>query len=322
VASKNLECYVLTMNRTLSPDNFKKWMNSLLKTHIWNLINSTSQQDKLGGLAAIDGLLEIISNENLSILTNYLHMGLKSGDVAVMTYSAKVLGHLALGDNSITTECVEGEIQNALTWLQNERNETQRHSACLVFHQLAVNAPTLFYSNVSNFIDVIWTALKDTKESIREAAGLALGACLKIISERDSKYRLQWYQKIFDEAQKGFGKNATAEILHGTLIAIGELLLYTQEFLKPKYIDLVKTILKYKENKNKIIQKSLIKLIPTIAAFNSTAFVQNFLEESVNFLLNCLKKDIERKSCFISIGNLAVQIGIHFEKNIWKRQLQ
>jgi len=37
---------------------------------------------------------------------------------------------------------------------------------------------------------------------IREGAVEALRACLELIAERDNPSRTQWYQKIFDEAQK------------------------------------------------------------------------------------------------------------------------
>ena len=36
--------------------------------------------------------------------------------------------------------------------------------------------------------------------AIRECAAEALRACLELIAERESRMRLQWYQKIYDEA--------------------------------------------------------------------------------------------------------------------------
>jgi FKBP12-rapamycin complex-associated protein len=93
-------------------------------------------------------------------------------------------------------------MKSALEWLQGERNEIKRHAACLVLFQLAKNTPTLFYSYVPTFAELIWVALRDTKPTIRESAVVALGACLALISKREARVKQNWFQKIFEEALK------------------------------------------------------------------------------------------------------------------------
>jgi len=44
-----------------------------------------------------------------------------------------------------------------------DRQEARRHASVLVLKELAINAPTLFYSYVQQFFDSIWGALRDTK---------------------------------------------------------------------------------------------------------------------------------------------------------------
>lgn len=44
-----------------------------------------------------------------------------------------------------------------------DRQEARRHASVLVLKELAVNAPTLFYSYVQQFFDSIWGALRDPK---------------------------------------------------------------------------------------------------------------------------------------------------------------
>ena len=96
----------------------------------------------------------------------------------------------------------------------------------LVLREMAQNAPTLFYPYVSQFFENIWVALRDSKVVIREGAADALRACLELISQRESQQRAPWYQNIYDEYQKGLKQN-TPESIHGSLLAIKELLTHT-----------------------------------------------------------------------------------------------
>ena len=61
--------------------------------------------------------------------------------------------------------------------------------------------------------------------------------------------KLQWYQKIYEEAQKGF-KNGTPEYVHGSLIALGELLRNTGDFVTGKFKEICDAMLKYRETKH------------------------------------------------------------------------
>jgi hypothetical protein len=49
----------MAQSRRLSVENFKKWMNTLLKTHIWNMVTSQDLQDRLSSLTAIDGSFSV-----------------------------------------------------------------------------------------------------------------------------------------------------------------------------------------------------------------------------------------------------------------------
>ena len=52
-----------------------------------------------------------------------------------------------------------------------DRQEARRHASVLVLKELAVNAPTLFYSYVQQFFDSIWGALRDPKVRFVGAKG-------------------------------------------------------------------------------------------------------------------------------------------------------
>src|SRR4051794_39766081 len=101
----------------MSVENFKRTLKSLLKTHIWNMITSKSVNEQLGGLIAVDELVDVAHDDATSIIANYIRIGLKTNEVQVMTLAAKALGHLSRINSTITTECVEFDLQRALEWL-------------------------------------------------------------------------------------------------------------------------------------------------------------------------------------------------------------
>jgi len=220
-AAKAILRYVTSQSRDMSAEHFKRWMKTLLKTHVWNLINSPNNNEKIGGLMVVDQLIDITSDEYTSILANYYRFGLKTSDPQVMKLAAQAIGHMSRISSTITIESVEFDMQRALEWLQGERHEGKRWASCLVLKELAVNSPTLFYGYVPSFVDLIWIALRDVKPSIREAAVQALGAALELISQRESRFRLQWYQKIFEETLRGFNKNANSDWIHASLLTTG-----------------------------------------------------------------------------------------------------
>ena len=46
--------------------------------------------------------------------------------------------------------------------------------------------------------------------------------------------KAQWYQKIYEEAQRGF-KNTNPEYVHGSLLALGELLRNSGSFVVARF---------------------------------------------------------------------------------------
>jgi FKBP12-rapamycin complex-associated protein len=89
---------------------------------------------------------------------------------------------------------------------------------------MAVNASTVFNVHVPDFVDAIWVALRDPVLPIREQAVEALRACLGVIEERETRWRVQWYYRMFEAAYDGLGENASVHSIHGSLLAVGELL--------------------------------------------------------------------------------------------------
>ncbi len=55
-----------------------------------------------------------------------------------------------------------------------------------------------------------------------------LQACLVLVEKRETRYRVQWYYRLFEETQRGLTRYPNSvDHIHGSLLALGELLRHT-----------------------------------------------------------------------------------------------
>ena len=64
-------------------------------------------------------------------------------------------------------------------------------------------------------------------------AQMMMQACLKLVEKRETRYRVQWYYRLFEETQRGLTWGTSVEVVHGSLLALGELLRHTGKSLFP-----------------------------------------------------------------------------------------
>lgn len=269
----------------------------------------TPDSHKIGGILAIDSLINNnIETTTLSRFTNYLKMVLPSGDQQIMILASKALGKLAAPNGAVTAIFVMREVNTALEYLQGDRQELRRYAAALVLFELARNAPTLIYGHVPAILDSIWVGLRDQKQIIREASAEALSICLKIVNERETVLKIQWYNRIYNEAVKGIQSN-NADQIHGALLVYRELLNHAQAFMHEKYKNVCETVHRYKDHRDSLIRRTVISLIPVLAEFNDKEFVATYVQKFMTHLLAQLKKDRDRSIAFIAIGQVACAVG-------------
>lgn len=186
------------------------------------LINSNDLNDKLAGLNAIDTLLDSTADPSIAArLATQPWLAIPSVDPLVMAHAAKTYARLVSRGGALVKN-IELQVQTASEWLQDDRNESRRYAAALVFRELARTAPWSIADRVESILDYIWTALRDPKVNVREAAASALSGCLKIAGNRDAATRNECYAMVFEQAQKGF-KMATGDAIHGSLLGYKEL---------------------------------------------------------------------------------------------------
>lgn len=243
-----LYAFVASLARQLSPEPFAKAL-AQLTPQLYALLQSASESDQLGGLAAIHLLVDLATEDQIIRFANYLRNFLAQPNAsrAALLAASAALGRLASASSSTSTTStgrssnssspstgvasnsgvsgtlvaafVDFEVKRAFEWLQGERQDAvfsqRRLAACFVLRALARAAPTLFHVNLTTFFQSIWGAVRDPRVEIREAATDALSACLQLITARQTRHRVQWYCKVYDHAFEGL-RPATARLANAS----------------------------------------------------------------------------------------------------------
>ncbi|KAK7308127.1 hypothetical protein VNO77_41724 [Canavalia gladiata] len=307
-ASLALKKHLEEEARDLSGEAFSRFMDQLYD-RISSLLESSDVAENLGALRAIDELIDVALGENaskVSRFSSYMRTVFEAKrDPEILVIASRVLGHLARAGGAMTADEVERQVKIALDWLRGNRVEYRRFAAVLILKEMAENASTVFNVHVPEFVDAIWVALRDPALPVRERAVDALRACLRVIEKRETRWRVQWYYRMFEATQDGLGKNAPVHSIHGSLLAVGELLRNTGEFMMSRYREVAEIVLRYLEHRDRLVRLSITSLLPRIAHFLRDRFVTNYLTICMDHILSVLKTPQDRDSGFIALGEMA-----------------
>ena len=340
---------------------------------IVRLVNAGDVRKRLGGVYAIDQLTDAKLGETVGKLNrfaSYLRdVFTPTCEPRLAEAASRALGHLVQVGGALTADIVELEVRRALSWLDAaERVEARRYAAVLILRELARNAPTVFNVHVPAFIDAIWPALRDPNVAVREAAVEALRECLVVVEQRETRYRVQWYYKLYEETRRGLtlsrsrggaddreggaqkspsGKSgsllsggtsgrkgastsspgdvasavsssqshsgsrsySSVEYAHGSLLAFGEMLRHTGEFMLSRYKEVAETILSLHESRDRVVRRAVVELVPRLAAFSPRRFCESYLARSAAILLASIRgPPSERDAGFDAVGDLALAL--------------
>lgn len=322
----DLRRYAEEQSRALSGGGFVSFMDELIQKlfDVGNL--SKSDRDapyaRLGAITAIHELIDVQYDENPQKITrfsNFLRNTLSNhhNDPQTVDLVAAALGRLASagGSGTLTTEWVEVEAKRALTWLKGDgsrhKEDGRRYAAVCVLHQLADNAPTVFYRHVEVFLDNVWSAVWDLSAAVREAALLAVRSALRLVSERESSWRGQWYDLVRCKAVDGITtRKGPPEPIHGSLLVIGELVHYAREHMEPHFRTIVSAVFALLDHSSRAVRQAVVELVPRLARFEPSLFVDKYLSQAVMHLLAVLKHSSElRPAAYRSLGLLAQEVG-------------
>lgn len=77
------------------------------------------------------------------------------------------------------------------------------------------------------FTSLLFTPLLPTPCSPHPCSHPPPQACLEVVEQRETRYRVQWYYRLFDETHRGLQRTSQIECVHGSLMALGELVQHT-----------------------------------------------------------------------------------------------
>ncbi|QPG75762.1 hypothetical protein FOA43_003122 [Brettanomyces nanus] len=242
-AAKLLRKHVVAVSRDITSPEQLSVYNNYINKRIFDLINSSNVREQLGGIEAINSMVDLITNSNedpsvpqLGLTTtaeqnsnmitryaSYLRRLLSSNNLYVMKAATTTLGKLAIPGGSLTGDFVEFEVKRSLEWLVSEKVQGKRHAAVLILGSLAFNAPAMLYPYIKDILLNIWIGLRHPTLSLREDTAICLRYCLSIVYERDSELLNYWFTKLYNEALSifksvgtGVSTSAAAGVSSGT----------------------------------------------------------------------------------------------------------
>lgn len=343
-----LRNHLESVARDLTVEHFNRYINDINKT-IFELLHSSDNSSKFGGIAAIDALIDFNSGigeehaTKTARFSNYLYPLTLSNDLSIMKKATQTLGKLAIPGGTLTADFVEYEANKAIEWLQNDnkQHDQRRHAAILMLNSLADNSPNLLFTFVEQILEQLWFQLRDPKLDIRVDAAVTLQKCMEIIYDRDANTRKFWMKSFLDQASKVLNENSLlsasalpesgeppvavpsanqpTEAIHGSLLVYRELLKYSQDpYIASKFEILYENTMLYKNHKKSIIRQELTNILPLICKVNTDIFVEKYLHKTLYYYLSQLKKyrnqysdtaSIEKSCIFRCIGAIALEVG-------------
>ncbi|KAI0461879.1 hypothetical protein LJB42_004483 [Komagataella kurtzmanii] len=334
LSARNLKEHLLSVSREVTPSEQVKRYNSDVYKRISDLIESKNNWEKLGGVEAINALLDLnadgnddlvaSSNSNTedrkikrTVLKTYLDKLIPSSDLEVMYSATRTLGKLAIPGSALAGPLVEFYMPRAIEWLNPDNKQEYRHAAVLIITSLSYNLSTSIYNYVHKILENIWIALRDSKLIIREDAAIAMRYCLSIVYERDSQMAQFWFSALYTEASQCFKATPTSsttisstavEVIHGSLLCYRELVIKGTSLLSDKIDELYDNLNKLKDHKNVIIRREFSSIIPKLAHFNRANFVEKHLHRVLLYYFTQLKIPRDRDFIFVAIGDIATEV--------------
>uniref|UniRef100_A0A7S3R516 Serine/threonine-protein kinase TOR n=1 Tax=Dunaliella tertiolecta TaxID=3047 RepID=A0A7S3R516_DUNTE len=317
---RHLLQYIDAEARNLSSETFSKFIQDINRRVEALLRKEQDVLKRLGGVLAIDELIDIKTVGDDANKTKRLWEMLSpaleyADDITLIETMARTMGRLVKSGGAMASDIVDLEVNRALSWCDpKDSTEAKRLAAVMLLREMAEQAPAVFNVHVKAFIDAIWCPLRDTRVFIREAAVQALKACLCLVEMRETRYRVQWYYKLFVQTMRGLNKDIrtgympSAEAIHGSLLALGELLQHTGEFLLARYKEVVETVLCFKDSKEKQIRRAVMVLLPRLAAFSPERFAAEYLGRALTYLIAVLKNQPERGAAFSAIAAMSAAL--------------
>lgn len=139
-----------------------------------------------------------------------------------MLAASSLLGKIAkVGGATFGERFMDKEVPIVMQMVQQE---SSRYAGALILAELASNSP-YFYPHVPLVLEHLLTPLRDQRQIVREGVASLLAACLEVVTSKEKQTHNPYMAKLLYDAQTGL-KEASPEIVHGSLLAYRELMLH------------------------------------------------------------------------------------------------
>jgi serine/threonine-protein kinase mTOR len=313
-AAAKLGEQVHAAHRELPAAEFTRYYDEVNRKIHQLIINGQDTHERTGGLYALNALIDFRGDDaalKVTRFSNYLKRTLEGNDTSAMIVAAKCMGRLAAPGGPLTAELVDAEVKHALEWLTVDRNENRRFAAVLILRELARQNGTLLYHAVPGILMNLWEGLRDQKVVIRETSAEVMNQLFKILGARDPQNRQSCLTRTYEMAQDGF-KRGGVEFVHASLLAYRELLVQGGMFMHgTRYKEVCERVLlpQYREHRDPTIRRTVVEIIPVLAAYAPKEFCHNYLARSMQHLQALLKDPKQRNMAFVAIGKIAHAVG-------------
>ncbi|KAJ7032195.1 phosphatidylinositol 3-kinase [Mycena alexandri] len=292
----------------------------LISRRLFELIHSQNATDNIGGLIAIDHLIDAPdSHHNLFRFYNYVKHLLPNPDPALILAASKTLGHiLALGGPAFGETFMEHQgLPDAIALITSSSSShdvaagMSRYAGALILKELARNMPVQFTPHLQVVLETaILPPLRDARLVVRKAGAELLAVCLEIGAQRErvADTETTYLIKLLVDAQAGIKSNHP-EVMHGSLLTYRELLLHAGAFMRDSFPETADSVLALRATRDATVRRLVVSMIPTLASFNTPLFKELVLHKAMAHLLSLLERLGERDYALIAIGHTTTAVG-------------
>lgn len=286
------------MARETPAELFSKSLNEISR-RLFELIHSNSMHDRLGAVLGISYIVDCDLEELFSSLpryANYLRVVLPSKDIFLMREAAHCLGKIFSKGGASVSEMIDFELNRVFQWL-SEKTEANQLAACFVLESILLHSNGLSVLYVSKIFDAIWTLMKETKSSaIQESSSKVLIILLKLVSSKyEANGRRAFIQRVLSEIIDELEHSSSQNSLHGSLIILKDLLKFSDDVVNENIsLALMDILFQFLNHKSSTVRFLALDIVPDIAGFVPSLFIQKFMPSWIALLVDNMKKDKDR----------------------------
>jgi hypothetical protein len=294
-----------------------------LATIFLRLAEAGNAEEQMGIALVLDALVEpIILNpeadgkdlfEASIKFASTLRIVLSSNmDKTTLTAAARALGKLAkASDSTVRVEFVRFETDRALEWLQLEAHAPKRLAAVLILRHLADNVPALFLAHQYQFFNCVGSAVYDTSQDTRLSAKDAIRTFLDLISTKEEEEHC--FRQCYSIVHRGIERIGTSASVHGSLLAIGELLRKPSDLMNSVFAQLCAEILRLRNHPNPLVRGAVVSLVPRLVAYNRDFVRTQNMQVGLDCILTMASSPKSSKQlasrALEALGKVAMNVG-------------